>query len=173
LAQPLTMKDSLVNELIEPILLAHNQDLDKVALEEKLFEDPFTSMLTLELMEGILVDNVEGVIIKMRELKGLGIHFSIDDFGTGYSSLAYLTKFPLDQLKIDKSFVDDIGKDNDDQIIIETIIAMADRLSFNLIAEGVETQEQVKFLKDRGCINFQGYYFSKPLPEHELFAKYS
>jgi len=132
LAQPLTMKDSLVNELIEPILLAHNQDLDKVALEEKLFEDPFTSMLTLELMEGILVDNVEGVIIKMRELKGLGIHFSIDDFGPGYSSLAYLIKFPLDQLKIDKSFFDEIGKDNDDdQIIIETIIAMADRLRFN------------------------------------------
>jgi len=128
--------------------------------------------LTLELTEGILVDNVEDVILKMQELKQLGIHFSIDDFGTGYSSLAYLTKFPLDQLKIDKSFVDDIGKDEDDQVIIETIIAMADRLSFNLIAEGVETSEQIQFLKDKGCFNYQGYYFSKPLPGIEFSKKY-
>ncbi len=128
--------------------------------------------LTLELTEGILVDNVEDVILKMQELKQLGIHFSIDDFGTGYSSLAYLTRFPLDQLKIDKSFVDDIGKDEDNQVIIETIIAMADRLSFNLIAEGVETSEQIKFLKDKGCFNYQGYYFSKPLPGIEFSEKY-
>ena len=128
--------------------------------------------LTLELTEGILVDNVEDVIAKMQKLKQLGVHFSIDDFGTGYSSLAYLTKFPLDQLKIDKSFVDDIGKDEGDQIIIETIIAMADRLSLNLIAEGVENSEQVKFLKEKGCFNYQGYYFSKPLPSSEFSMKY-
>jgi len=108
----------------------------------------------------------------MHQLKQLGIHFSIDDFGTGYSSLAYLTKFPLDQLKIDKSFVDDIGKDEDDQVIIETIIAMADRLGFNLITEGVETGDQVQFLKEKGCYNYQGYYFSKPLPSHEFSEKY-
>ena len=128
--------------------------------------------LTLELTEGILVDNVEDVISKMQQLKQIGVHFSIDDFGTGYSSLAYLTKFPVDQLKIDKSFVDDIGKDEDDQIIIEIIIAMADRFRFNLIAEGVETSEQVAFLKERGCFNFQGYYFSKPLPSDEFSRKY-
>lgn len=130
------------------------------------------SNLTLELTEGILVDNVEDVIDKMQKLKQLGVHFSIDDFGTGYSSLAYLTKFPLDQLKIDKSFVDDIGKDEDDQIIIETIIAMADRLGFNLIAEGVENIEQITFLKEKGCFYYQGYYFSKPLPSSEFAMKY-
>jgi len=128
--------------------------------------------LTLELTEGLLVEHVEDVIVKMTELKQLGIHFSIDDFGTGYSSLAYLTRFPVDQLKIDKSFVDDIGKDEDDQIIIETIIAMADRLRFNLIAEGVETREQIDFLTAEGCVNFQGYYFSKPLTDKDFSDKY-
>ncbi len=128
--------------------------------------------LTLELTEGLLVEQVEDVILKMTELKQLGIHFSIDDFGTGYSSLAYLTRFPVDQLKIDKSFVDDIGKDEDDQVIIETIIAMADRLRFNLIAEGVETREQIEFLTKEGCVNFQGYYFSKPLIAKDFSEKY-
>ena len=147
---------------------------DFVAVVQQIIEHTNTDAkkLTLELTEGILVDNVADVILKMQKLKQLGIHFSIDDFGTGYSSLAYLTKFPLDQLKIDKSFVDDIGKDEDDQIIIETIIAMADRLSFNLIAEGVETSDQVQFLKDKGCFNYQGYYYSKPLPSNEFSKKY-
>jgi len=126
--------------------------------------------LTLELTEGILVDDVEQTIEKMQALKQLGIHFSVDDFGTGYSSLAYLKRFPLDQLKIDKSFVDDIFVDENDHVIIETIIAMADRLGFNLIAEGVETEEQLTYLKEHGCFNYQGYYFGKPV-DANTFAK--
>ena len=130
------------------------------------------SKLTLELTENILIDNVDDMIQKMQSLKKLGIHFSIDDFGTGYSSLAYLARFPLNQLKIDKSFIDDINKDNNEQIIIETIIAMAKRLGFNLIAEGVETQQQLNFLQNKGCYSYQGYYFSKPLSTDVFTKKY-
>ncbi len=128
--------------------------------------------LTLELTEGILVDNVNVVIEKMQELKKMGVNFSIDDFGTGYSSLTYLKRFPLDQLKIDKSFIDDINVDINGQVIIETIIAMADRLGFNLIAEGVETVEQLSYLKENGCFNYQGYYFSPPIDAKIFEDKY-
>jgi EAL domain-containing protein (putative c-di-GMP-specific phosphodiesterase class I) len=164
-----SLKHIAVN--VSPVQFRHP---DYVTSVEKIIQEYSldTKKLTLELTEGLLVNNVEDVIKKMQKLKNLGISFSIDDFGTGYSSLAYLTKFPLDQLKIDKSFVDDIGKDQDDQVIIETIIAMADRLSFNLIAEGVETNEQIQFLKEKGCFNFQGYYFSKPMAVKEFSEKY-
>lgn len=128
--------------------------------------------LTLELTEGVLVDNVDAVIEKMQLLKKLGINFSIDDFGTGYSSLAYLKRFPLDQLKIDKTFVDDIQGDVNGRVIIETIIAMAERLGFNLIAEGVETVEQFRYLKENGCVNYQGFYFSPPLDAEKFVDKY-
>ncbi len=128
--------------------------------------------LTLELTESILVNNIDTVIEKMQVLKEIGINFSIDDFGTGYSSLAYLKRFPLDQLKIDKTFVDDINLDPNGQVIIETIIAMADRLGFNLIAEGVETAEQLSYLKENGCFNYQGYYFSQPIEAKNFEDKY-
>ncbi|NOQ37061.1 MAG: EAL domain-containing protein [Methylococcaceae bacterium] len=156
---------------VSPVQFSQSDFIDTV--KEILSEsqiDP--SKLTLELTEGILVDNVEDVIEKMQQLKQLKIHFSIDDFGTGYSSLAYLTRFPLDQLKIDKSFVDEIGLNKDGEVLIETIIAMADRLSFNLIAEGVETAEQLAYLKEKGCYNYQGYYFSKPIPSSECLNKF-
>ncbi len=128
--------------------------------------------LTLELTESILVNNIDTVIEKMQVLKEIGINFSIDDFGTGYSSLAYLKRFPLDQLKIDKMFVDDINLVPNGQVIIETIIAMADRLGFNLIAEGVETAEQLSYLKEHGCLNYQGYYFSPPIEAKKFEEKY-
>lgn len=129
--------------------------------------------LTLEITEGIMVSQGDEVIKKMAALKRLGVHFSIDDFGTGFSSLAYLKRFPVDQLKIDKSFVDDIcSNDENAQVIIETIIAMAERLGFEIIAEGVETQEQLTFLKSRKCWNYQGYYFSKALDKNDFEHKY-
>jgi EAL domain-containing protein (putative c-di-GMP-specific phosphodiesterase class I) len=99
----------------------------------------------------------------MQSLKKLGVKISIDDFGTGYSSLAYLKKLPLDQLKIDQSFVRDITLDVNDAIIVETIIDMTKNLKIEVIAEGVETFEQKEFLMSKGCYFFQGYYFSKPL----------
>ncbi|GAB1233957.1 hypothetical protein UT5_03500 [Ferrigenium sp. UT5] len=122
------------------------------------------SRLKLELTESTVLENVEDTIEKMRELKLLGISFSMDDFGTGYSSLQYLKRLPLDQIKIDQSFVRDIATDPNDAAIVQTIIAMTEALGLNVIAEGVETEEQEQFLNLRGCHAFQGYLFGKPVP---------
>jgi diguanylate cyclase (GGDEF)-like protein/PAS domain S-box-containing protein len=122
------------------------------------------SHLKLELTESTVLENVEDTISKMRELKLLGISFSMDDFGTGYSSLQYLKRLPLDQIKIDQSFVRDITTDPNDAAIVQTIIAMTEAMGLNVIAEGVETKEQQEFLDLRGCHAFQGYFFGKPMP---------
>jgi len=126
--------------------------------------------LELELTEGALIDYIEEAIDKITRLKRLGITFSIDDFGTGYSSLAYLKKFPIDILKIDKSFIQDIDVDIDDAILTETIIQMSKNLRLGVIAEGVEKVEHLDFLKEHGCHMCQGYLFSKPI-SFELFLK--
>jgi diguanylate cyclase (GGDEF)-like protein/PAS domain S-box-containing protein len=122
------------------------------------------SRLKLELTESTVLENVEDTINKMRELKLLGISFSMDDFGTGYSSLQYLKRLPLDQIKIDQSFVRDITTDINDAAIVQTIIAMTEAMGLNVIAEGVETEAQQEFLNLRGCHAFQGYLFGKPMP---------
>ena len=127
--------------------------------------------LKLELTESLLAVNVDEVIKKMTALKAGGIGFSLDDFGTGYSSLAYLKRLPLDQLKIDQSFVRDTHNDANDAAIVKTIIALADSLNLAVIAEGVETEDQRKFLLQNGCKTYQGYLFSKPLPVME-FERY-
>lgn len=127
-------------------------------------------LLKLELTESILLDNIDNTIDKMNELTAIGIHFSLDDFGTGYSSLQYLKKLPLVQLKIDQSFVRDIATDDSDKAIVRTIIAMAHSLDINVIAEGVETEEQRQYLKDNGCMHYQGYLFGKPMPIEALDA---
>ena len=124
--------------------------------------------LKLELTEGLLLNDVEGVIAKMTVLKGHGISFSLDDFGTGYSSLSYLKRLPLDQLKIDQSFVRDVLSNPDDAPIARTIIALGQSLELNIIAEGVETGEQREFLASNGCLNYQGYLFSRPLRLEEF-----
>jgi diguanylate cyclase (GGDEF)-like protein len=120
--------------------------------------------LKLELTESLVLENVEGTIRKMTELKALGVQFSVDDFGTGHSSLAYLTRLPLDQLKIDQSFVRNIGIKDTDGVIVQTIIGMARNLGLEVIAEGVETEEQREFLALHGCTMYQGYLFGKPMP---------
>ncbi len=128
--------------------------------------------LKLELTESMLVSNVEDIIEKMYALKAKGVGFSLDDFGTGYSSLSYLRRLPLDQLKIDQSFVRDVLSDPNDATIAKTIVALAQSLGLGVIAEGVETAAQLDFLATAGCHAYQGYFFSRPLPL-EGFEKFA
>ena len=126
--------------------------------------------LKLELTEGMLLENIEETIAIMNTLSEIGILFSLDDFGTGYSSLQYLKRLPLDQIKIDQSFVRDIASDASDKAIVITIIAIAHSLGLEVIAEGVETEEQRQFLLYNDCIHYQGYLFGKPLPIQQFEA---
>lgn len=125
-------------------------------------------LLKLELTESSLLKNVDQSIAKMQQLKDRGIGFSMDDFGIGYSSLSYLKRLPLDQLKIDQTFVRDIAIDPNDAVIARTIIAMAQNMNLQVIAEGVETQAQQEFLEQNGCRLFQGYFFGCPMPVDAL-----
>lgn len=127
-----------------------------------------SSKLRLELTEGVLIDNTKNAMQKIDELKNIGVSISIDDFGTGYSSLGYLKHLQIDELKIDQSFVFSINENSSDRTIIKTIIAMGEEFGFEVIAEGVETQEQFEELKHLGCNHFQGYLFAKPCQENEL-----
>jgi len=127
------------------------------------------SRIMLEFTEGLLMNDVDAAIDKIRQLKKLGYTFSIDDFGTGYSSLSYLKHLPVDQLKIDKSFVEDITKNEDDAVFVGTIIAIARHMNLGVVAEGVESKMELDFLKQNGCLCYQGYYFSKPLPDDLFF----
>jgi diguanylate cyclase (GGDEF)-like protein len=120
-------------------------------------------LLKLELTESLLLENIEDTIANMIELKEIGVQFSLDDFGTGYSSLQYLKRLPLDQLKIDQSFIRDLASDSSDRAIVRTIIAMARGLNLDVIAEGVEMEDQRHSLLDKGCTHFQGYLFSRPI----------
>jgi len=119
--------------------------------------------LDLELTEGVLMEDVESSAAVLRELKMIGVHLAVDDFGTGYSSLSYLQEFPIDVLKIDKSFVHRITDDPYDSAIVSSIIDMGKNLKQRVIAEGIETQEQLAFLQAQHCAEGQGFLFSRPL----------
>jgi EAL domain-containing protein (putative c-di-GMP-specific phosphodiesterase class I) len=124
--------------------------------------------LALELTESILVQQMDATLATMLKLQSLGTHIVIDDFGIGYSSLGYLKRLPIDALKIDRSFVRDIATDPDDAAIVTAITTMAHSLDLKVIAEGVETQQQLAFLRAHECDSMQGYYFSKPVPADVL-----
>jgi diguanylate cyclase (GGDEF)-like protein/PAS domain S-box-containing protein len=124
--------------------------------------------LTLEVTEGMLIDNLQDVVAKMVELSALGIHFSMDDFGTGYSSLSYLKQLPIHELKIDKTFVQDMTTDPNDAALVEIVLSVAKHLHLKVVAEGVETQEQADFLNQRGKVIHQGYLYSRPEPAENV-----
>ena len=152
----LSARQFMQNDLIEQV---------KVLLEKYQIEARY---IDLEITESIAMQDAEGSIQKMHQFKNLGVNLSMDDFGTGYSSLSYLHKFPLDALKIDRSFVTDIEGKEDDGAIALAVIAMAKSMSLEVIAEGVETEEQYEFLKNNGCDIIQGYLISKPVVESEF-----
>lgn len=129
------------------------------------------AQFAIEITESVMMEYLDVTLEVLKRMKGLGIHICMDDFGTGYSSLSYLRRFPIDSLKIDKCFVDDISaNENNDHILLNTIIAMGQTLNLNVIAEGVEEAYQMEYLKARGCEYYQGYYFAKPVSEDEFFA---
>lgn len=124
--------------------------------------------ICLEITETATLGEQDYIFTKIHNLREIGFHVSIDDFGTGYPSLSYLKRLPIDQLKIDKSYIQGIGQNNNDSAIVNMIISMAQHLGADLIAEGVETEEQLNYLKENGCHEYQGYYFSKPLKEDDF-----
>lgn len=139
---------------------------DVVSIIEALDVNP--KQLKMELTESVLSENVDTIIEKMWQLKELGIGFALDDFGTGYSSLSYLKKLPLDHLKIDKSFVQDLTNNASDAAIAKTIVGLSQSLNIDVIAEGVETEAQLQQLVSYGCHIYQGYLFSRPVPKDEI-----
>lgn len=150
-------------QFISKNLLAIIKDaLDQSGMQPELLE--------LEITESMVMNHVDQAVALMQEIKALGARIAIDDFGTGYSSLAQLKRFPIDTLKIDRTFVREIAHDNEDQAITEAIIAMGKSLSLTIVAEGVETADQQDFLRSRGCDEMQGFYFSKPLPPSDFFS---
>ena len=124
--------------------------------------------LEFEITESLMMNNIQETIETLQKMKDLGLHLSIDDFGTGYSSLSYLKQFPINKLKIDKSFVDGLPNDLDDLAIVQAIIAISHALKLTVIAEGVETAEQYKLLAQLDCNEIQGYFFAKPLPAKDV-----
>jgi EAL domain-containing protein (putative c-di-GMP-specific phosphodiesterase class I) len=127
-----------------------------------------SSSLSLEITEGIAMKNVDHNIRMLKELKDLGVYISLDDFGTGYSSFEYLKRFPLNTLKIDRSFIQDIDENVDDRAIAKAIIAMGQTLNLKVIAEGVETESQLEILRSSGCDYIQGWYYCRAMPAVEL-----
>ncbi|MEW6551071.1 MAG: EAL domain-containing protein [Campylobacterota bacterium] len=146
----------------------HNQDINKLIKTILGFHSVESKYLEVEITESTLVDKEEETIVILENLRAQGIRVALDDFGTGYSSLSYLKKFPIDMLKIDKSFVDDIPFGKSDMEIAITIINLGHTFGFRVLAEGVEKEEQLEFLKNQGCDAFQGYLRSKPIPANEF-----
>jgi EAL domain-containing protein (putative c-di-GMP-specific phosphodiesterase class I) len=158
-------------EGLTPVCIAVNVSLRQLT-DENLINDIRSALndsgmepklLELEITESMVMRNPERMIAVLAKIKSLGVRLAIDDFGTGYSSLAQIKHFPVDTLKVDRSFIRNIPQDAEDKAITEAIIAMGKTLSLRVVAEGVETEDQMNFLKDHLCDEMQGYYFSKPI----------
>jgi EAL domain-containing protein (putative c-di-GMP-specific phosphodiesterase class I) len=126
------------------------------------------SDVELEITESILIDDFEAVTTKLTRIRNFGVSISLDDFGTGYSSLSYLKKFPIDTLKVDKSFIDTVLDDASTRIITESILNMSHAMGFETIAEGVENEKQFNYLTEAGCDVIQGFYLGKPIPAEKI-----
>jgi EAL domain-containing protein (putative c-di-GMP-specific phosphodiesterase class I) len=126
--------------------------------------------LVLEITETALMHNVQDALLRLTDLKELGVHLAVDDFGTGYSSLSYLQRFPVDTVKIDKAFIDGVTTTPDDAAFLQAILSLGDALHLNTVAEGVETAEQAHALERLGCRLAQGYHFARPLPADRVAA---
>lgn len=124
--------------------------------------------LMLELTESVVLENLKETIQKMQAIRQLGIHLSIDDFGTGYSSLAYLKELPVNEVKLDRSFIMRLVEEHKDRVLVATVLALAEAMEFSVIAEGVETEEQLQVLRDLGCDNFQGFLRARPMSASQL-----
>lgn len=146
------------------------QDVNLIEDIEHILQDTRIAahFLEFEVTESMIINDLEGTIYILKELKSMGIYISIDDFGTGYSSLNYLKRLPVDAIKIDRSFINNINVNPDDKKITKAIIELAHSLKLKVIAEGVETQEQLKLLKQLGCDEIQGYYISGPVPSEKI-----
>ena len=129
-------------------------------------------MLQLEITERMLINNIEEGIYKLNELRGMGIKVAIDDFGIGYSSLSYIVRLPIDSIKIDKSFVQNMTSSEEAKVIVSTIISLCKTLRLNVIAEGIERKIELDYLKSNKCDIGQGYYFSKPVSITEIETKH-
>jgi len=154
---------------LSPVQL-HDRNLVKTVSQALSLSGMLASALELEITESAVMKSPERAIVMLDKLNRMGIRISIDDFGTGYSSLSYLKKFPVNMLKVDKSFVRDLTEDSDDAAIVSAVIVMARSLGLRVIAEGVETAEQLRFLTNLDCEMMQGYYFSNPVPAGEFKA---
>jgi len=154
-----------INFSVKQLMLANINSIIRETIQKN---DCQAEWLEIEVTEGYIMKNFNIAIKTLSEIKASGITISIDDFGTGYSSLAYLKRLPVDKLKIDQSFVRDLTSDPDDQTIVESIISLAKNMNLDIIAEGVETEEQKNFLKKNGCTNIQGYFYGKPMPANEM-----
>ncbi|MEG3639241.1 EAL domain-containing protein [Magnetococcus sp. PR-3] len=141
--------------------------LDEIQVTLDRFNLPRGS-IELEITESVAMDDVEKTVAIVERMRAMGLHISVDDFGTGYSSLSYLKKLPLDCLKVDQSFVRDLMSDSDDAAIVDSIISLARSMNLSVVAEGVETLDQLSFLKEKDCDEVQGYFFSKPLPAEAM-----
>ncbi|MBV2092545.1 MAG: EAL domain-containing protein, partial [Candidatus Thiodiazotropha sp. (ex Ctena orbiculata)] len=126
--------------------------------------------LEMEITEGHVMENPEEAIKVLSKIDNIGIKLALDDFGTGYSSLSYLKRLPITKLKIDRSFIKDLPNDTEDKAISKAVIALAKSLDLEILAEGVETVDQIEFLVENGCVVFQGFFYSKPIPVGEMEA---
>jgi EAL domain-containing protein (putative c-di-GMP-specific phosphodiesterase class I) len=160
------------NELIMAVNISARQfnHPGLVAMVEQVLRDTGlpAHWLELELTESVAMQDVQRTTATLHALRDLGVLLSIDDFGTGFSSLSYLQRFPLNKLKVDRSFVNNLGNGHNDTTIAQTVILLGHSLRLRVIAEGVETREQIEILRGYGCEEMQGFYFSRPIPAHEI-----